>query len=265
MNKNIGMYPNNSNVPIQTFAGGNPYMNFNPYMANQQPMGQGYQNIPVTNLSRNSSGNPPILKNDGFDKDFPESLKDYVERAFSKCQNPKEKTMIEKNLKSIITNARMRGEIYTRNWKTFNLPTLPREKSFSNAPISTLLANYNMSMNKPHFQSSDNGSKPQSEQPYQQFQQSTQQSAPLTFQELTKNKQAGMGLEAKNPIQKSGFSAKPLTFSIDTQPSAGFQVGGTKPGKKILKTMKGQHQQFDVVLCPLMQPKKFSNRWVMMD
>lgn len=250
------MYPNNSNVPIQTFAGGNPYM-LNPYLSNQS---MGYSNTTASNLVRTSSGNPPLTKSDGFDKDFPESLKDYVERAFAKCQNPKEKAMIEKSLKSIITNARMRGEIYTRNWKTFSLPTLPREKSFTNAPMSSLLANYNLAMNKSHLFQADNTPQTQATvQPQQPFQQNTQQSAPLTYQELAKSKQISTSSEPKNPIQKSGFSTQPLagTFSIDTQPFTGIQVGVTKTGKKILKTLKAQNEQFTAV-DPNTQKKKFN-------
>jgi len=55
------------------------------------------------------------------------SLENYVKRSFEKCQNEKERQLIEKSLKKILNNAKLRGEYYTRNWDTYPLPLLPRE------------------------------------------------------------------------------------------------------------------------------------------
>jgi len=36
---------------------------------------------------------------------------------------------MEKFIKNIMNIAKMRNEIYTRNWKEFPLPSLPRERT----------------------------------------------------------------------------------------------------------------------------------------
>jgi hypothetical protein len=61
-------------------------------------------------------------KNDKTDK-----LKNYIERAFEKCQNDKERQIIEKALKKILNQANLRGEYHTKDWDTYPLPMLPRE------------------------------------------------------------------------------------------------------------------------------------------
>ena len=58
----------------------------------------------------------------------PEDLKDYIARSFAKCTNTKERNITEKALIKIITASKMNGDYYMRNWKTYQLPNLPREK-----------------------------------------------------------------------------------------------------------------------------------------
>lgn len=55
------------------------------------------------------------------------SLSNYVKKSFEKCQNDKERQIIEKALKKILNNAKLRGEYETRNWDNCPIPLLPRE------------------------------------------------------------------------------------------------------------------------------------------
>ncbi|CAD8207135.1 unnamed protein product [Paramecium pentaurelia] len=76
------------------------------------------------------------------------TVKQYVERAFNKCQSDDERNIMEQFLKATITEAKRKNEYTTRDWSKFPLPTLQRENQIrtqflsSNLPIkqSTAMA-----------------------------------------------------------------------------------------------------------------------------
>ncbi|CAD8108227.1 unnamed protein product [Paramecium primaurelia] len=76
------------------------------------------------------------------------TVKQYVERAFNKCQSDDERNIMEQLLKATITEAKRKNEYTTRDWSKFPLPTLQRENQIrtqflsSNLPIkqSTAMA-----------------------------------------------------------------------------------------------------------------------------
>jgi len=58
-------------------------------------------------------------------------LKAYVQRAFDKCLNSVEEKLMEGNLRTVIETAKKTKEVFSRNWNTYQLPKLPREKNIS--------------------------------------------------------------------------------------------------------------------------------------
>jgi len=67
------------------------------------------------------------LKSSNMTEDAPESLKHYIVRSFEKCQNEKDRKKCEQALQRIISNAKKKGQLHTRNWNKFLLPKLPNE------------------------------------------------------------------------------------------------------------------------------------------
>lgn len=61
-------------------------------------------------------------------EEYPQPLKDYLHRAYSKCKTEEEKGQMEKFIKNILKIAKLANEIYTRDWKNYPLPILPRER-----------------------------------------------------------------------------------------------------------------------------------------
>ncbi|CAD8118925.1 unnamed protein product [Paramecium sonneborni] len=55
------------------------------------------------------------------------TVKQYVERAFNKCQSDDERNLMEQYLKATIAEAKRKNEYSVRDWSKFPLPTLPRE------------------------------------------------------------------------------------------------------------------------------------------
>lgn len=55
---------------------------------------------------------------------WPESLHDYVKRAFGRCKGPSDQVLTQNALKDLITNAIMANNLWTRNWTAEPLPTL---------------------------------------------------------------------------------------------------------------------------------------------
>ncbi|CAD8123953.1 unnamed protein product [Paramecium sonneborni] len=55
------------------------------------------------------------------------NVKQYVERAFNKCQSDDERNIMEQYLKATIGEAKRKNEYNIRDWSKFPLPTLPRE------------------------------------------------------------------------------------------------------------------------------------------
>lgn len=62
-------------------------------------------------------------------------MKQYVERAFEKCQSDEERNQMEQYLKATIAEAKRKSEYHTRDWSRFPLPTLPRENQIRTSTI----------------------------------------------------------------------------------------------------------------------------------
>ena len=63
---------------------------------------------------------------------WPESLREYVNRAFSACTNELDKDRIEIILKGKLTKAHHEGVLFTKDWSAEPLPQLSSPKSLNN-------------------------------------------------------------------------------------------------------------------------------------
>ena len=55
-------------------------------------------------------------------QDWPDSLKDYVQRAFASCDSESDKDKIEAKLKEVLTNSFKDGTAWTKDWDKQPLP-----------------------------------------------------------------------------------------------------------------------------------------------
>ncbi|CAK61107.1 unnamed protein product (macronuclear) [Paramecium tetraurelia] len=62
-----------------------------------------------------------------FNEQSSVTVKQYVERAFNKCQSDDERNLMEQYLKATIAEAKRKNEYSIRDWSKFPLPTLSRE------------------------------------------------------------------------------------------------------------------------------------------
>jgi hypothetical protein len=67
------------------------------------------------------------IKTSSTSSETPESLKNYIVRSFEKCSNDSSRKRCEQALQRIISNAKKKGQMTTRNWYKFPLPKLPGE------------------------------------------------------------------------------------------------------------------------------------------
>ncbi|CAD8193928.1 unnamed protein product [Paramecium pentaurelia] len=67
-----------------------------------------------------------------FNEQSSVTVKQYVERAFNKCQSDEERNLMEQYLKATIAEAKRKNEYSIRDWSKFPLPTLPRENQIRN-------------------------------------------------------------------------------------------------------------------------------------
>jgi len=67
------------------------------------------------------------LKSNSISSDSPDTLKSYIVRSFEKCSNDNDRKKCEQALQRIISNAKKKGQLTTRNWNKFPLPKLPGE------------------------------------------------------------------------------------------------------------------------------------------
>jgi hypothetical protein len=61
------------------------------------------------------------------DKTMPDSVRKFIIRGYAKCFTEMEKNYMKSILRQIVKSAKIKGEIYTKNWDTMELPKLPRE------------------------------------------------------------------------------------------------------------------------------------------
>ena len=67
----------------------------------------------------------------------PESMKDYITRAYQKCLSLSEKNQMDKFLKKIINLSRIHNDTHSKDWRNHPLPTLPRERLEFNKEMNT--------------------------------------------------------------------------------------------------------------------------------
>jgi hypothetical protein len=76
----------------------------------------------------------PILQNlapeNKDPKACPDSLKQYIARAFKKCTSDEERNYMQKVMTDIITRAKNEGRFLSQDWDHTELPPLPRELHF---------------------------------------------------------------------------------------------------------------------------------------
>jgi hypothetical protein len=66
-------------------------------------------------------------------KNWPPSLRAYVERAFAQCKGDGNRAQLQEALRRIITDAQAKGEMWTRSWDTTPLPTCVAPQADSSA------------------------------------------------------------------------------------------------------------------------------------
>lgn len=56
-----------------------------------------------------------------------DKLASYIERSFQKCVDPRDREFMENILQKICNNMKQNNSLYSRDWDSVQLPTLPRE------------------------------------------------------------------------------------------------------------------------------------------
>ena len=78
-----------------------------------------------------------------------EGLKNFIMRAFSKCQSDDERDTMEKLIKDVIQTTKNSGKFYTQDWERTEVPLLPREQIvIQNNPSSSFEINQVMKSQK---------------------------------------------------------------------------------------------------------------------
>lgn len=75
----------------------------------------------VTVPEKNPPKTPPTPGGPGGKEPWPQSLRDWVRRAFDNCQDTS-KEVLHETLKKIITDAQEKGELWSRDWANVPLP-----------------------------------------------------------------------------------------------------------------------------------------------
>ncbi|DAZ99028.1 TPA: hypothetical protein N0F65_010914 [Lagenidium giganteum] len=117
---------NNSSTTTNTHVISAPPVRFNIGARGPAPRGpppRTFAPPPATNAT-NALG--------GGNTKWPDSLHDYVKRAFARCRGAADQAMVQGSLKELITNAIMNNQLWTRNWLAEPLPRIT-----SNAPAVT--------------------------------------------------------------------------------------------------------------------------------
>lgn len=106
-------------------------------------------NLSDTNNSSSDSSNIwkkdyiPLKNHNILTNDAPDSLKSYVLRSFENCNSDSDRKKCEQALQRIISNAKKKGQLTTRNWNKFPLPKLDShiEEKYNTSNKSTIIIN----------------------------------------------------------------------------------------------------------------------------
>eukprot|EP01017_Pseudomicrothorax_dubius_P011562 TRINITY_DN1434_c0_g3_i1.p1 TRINITY_DN1434_c0_g3~~TRINITY_DN1434_c0_g3_i1.p1 ORF type:complete len:673 (+),score=92.70 TRINITY_DN1434_c0_g3_i1:64-2082(+) len=135
-----------------TYSTNSLYSAFNqPLLARQGPTPSPNSTKPaaLAKETRRVTGEQDLMKDD----DWPQELKNFVKRAYGKCQSSADFDTMDNLLRSLIYKSKSRGEIHTKDWKNMPLPTLPHEANI--ASLSRIDPNRNQS-----GQANTHGAKP---------------------------------------------------------------------------------------------------------
>lgn len=195
-NNMLGNLPQPATVGSLKFQSNASNPNAQPPQANTW---RGYGN---SNNTYNSSNNNPVFVPVQERRPANKSqLESYIERAFEKCQNEKERALTEKALKKILNNAKIRGDYETRNWDTFPLPTIANE---AKSGFSTHLFSHDRNSNAADSNAMD-----------------------YDREDILEHQPLKVG----NLLAKRGF--KP-----ENAPENRLEIGVNDKGKKVIKTLK---------------------------
>jgi hypothetical protein len=65
------------------------------------------------------------------DKTMPDPVRKFIIRGYAKCFTETEKSCMKTILRQIVSGAKNRGEIHTKDWDRMELPKLPRESGMT--------------------------------------------------------------------------------------------------------------------------------------
>ncbi|KAI9905254.1 hypothetical protein PsorP6_013889 [Peronosclerospora sorghi] len=88
-----------------------------------QPRRPPPRNLPPPGVFAAPNATVPAAATAGNGK-WPDSLHDYVKRAFARCKGAADQTITQNSLKELITNAIMTNSLWTKNWTAEPLPVL---------------------------------------------------------------------------------------------------------------------------------------------
>jgi len=100
------------------------------------------------NVSTNQNQNQNTSTAEAPPDSWPESLRDYVNRAFSACLNELDKDRVEIILKGKLTIAHHEGNLFTKDWSTEPLPLLASPQKKANNSINEKLITRSIVNNK---------------------------------------------------------------------------------------------------------------------
>jgi hypothetical protein len=100
------------------------------------------------NVSTNQNENQNTSTAEAPPDSWPESLRDYVNRAFSACLNELDKDRVEIILKGKLTIAHHEGNLFTKDWSTEPLPLLASPPKKANNSINEKLITRSIINNK---------------------------------------------------------------------------------------------------------------------
>lgn len=144
----MGVNPNLNNKNMLNFPIFNPILSqqkpkptnifpYNPKMNTYQRFSLPDNNNNLNNMNNNINNNiTSNILSSNEDRIFKlmdgapvtELLRDYINRAYQKCNDITEKNQMDKFLKKIVNLAKFQNDISTRDWKNHPLPSLPRER-----------------------------------------------------------------------------------------------------------------------------------------